>query len=251
MARGRSKATLELVAAARAILETERPATVRGICYQLFTRGLIPNMGKNATARVSRILTDARERGEIPWEWIVDETRAPERTSVWNSPDEIIRATVNGYRRDYWRQQPMRVEVWSEKGTVRGVLKPVLDELGVTFRVMHGFASATTVFDIAQEAASDKRPFVALYVGDYDPSGLHMSEVDLPERLARYGGEVDILRVALKRRDLGGCRHSTCIPNEVTRATGGSLSAMECVPGSWTPCRRTSCASGCAGLSGS
>ncbi len=30
------------------------------------------------------------------------------------------------------------------------------------------------------------KDFVALYVGDWDPSGLHMSEVDLPERLQRY-----------------------------------------------------------------
>ena len=40
----------------------------------------------------------------------------------------------------------MRVEVWSEKGTIRGVLKPVLDEYGVGFRVMHGFGSATEVY---------------------------------------------------------------------------------------------------------
>jgi hypothetical protein len=35
-------------------------------------------MSKNDTNRVSRQLTDARERGEIPWEWVVDETREPE-----------------------------------------------------------------------------------------------------------------------------------------------------------------------------
>ena len=47
---------------------------------------------------------------------------------------------INGYRRDYWDQQPVRLEVWSEKGTIRDVLQPVLDEYGVGFRVMHGFA---------------------------------------------------------------------------------------------------------------
>ena len=37
--------------------------------------------------------------------------------------------------------------VWSEKGTVRGVLQPVLDDYAVGFRVMHGFSSATTVIE--------------------------------------------------------------------------------------------------------
>ena len=40
--------------------------------------------------------------------------------------------------------------MWSEKGTIRGVLKPVLDEYGVGFRVMHGFGSATEVHDVAR-----------------------------------------------------------------------------------------------------
>ena len=39
----------------------------------------------------------------------------------------------------------------SEKGTVRGVLAPVLDHYAVGFRVVHGFSSATTVHDIAQD----------------------------------------------------------------------------------------------------
>ena len=72
----------------------------------------------------------------------------------------------------------VRVEVWSEKGTVRGVLAPVLDEYAVGFRVMHGFCSATTVHDVAED--DDGRDLIVLYVGDYDPSGLFMSEHDLP-----------------------------------------------------------------------
>ena len=91
---------------------------------------------------------------------------------------------ARSYRKDFWDQQPVRVEVWSEKGTIRGVLKPVLDHYAVGFRVMHGFASATAVNDVAEAADARGRPLVALYVGDYDPSGLYMSERDLPQRLA-------------------------------------------------------------------
>ena len=106
------------------------------------------------------------------------------------------------YRRDYWQDQDYRVEVWSEKGTVRGTLKPVLHEYGVTFRVMHGYASATVVNDIAELSTGSDKPLIALYVGDWDPSGKHMSDVDLPRRLRAYGAVVDLKRVALTGRDL-------------------------------------------------
>jgi hypothetical protein len=76
--------------------------------------------------------------------------------------------------------------VWSEKGTVRGTLAPVLNSYEVPFRVMHGFASATAVQEIAHASLTIAQPLVALYVGDWDPSGLHMSEEDLPGRLHAY-----------------------------------------------------------------
>ncbi|WP_247460355.1 MULTISPECIES: hypothetical protein [unclassified Bradyrhizobium] len=41
-----------------------------------------------------------------------------------------------------------------------------------------------------------------LYIGDYDPSGMWMSERDLPERIERYGGHyISIERIALLRDD--------------------------------------------------
>lgn len=67
----------------------------------------------------------------IPWEWIVDEAREMEREPSWRDPAAYVRAVRRSYRRDFWAQQPHRVEVWSEKGTVRGTLKPVIDEYGV------------------------------------------------------------------------------------------------------------------------
>ena len=199
--RGKSRASLDLIAAARAFLERANPTSVRGVCYFLFTQGIISSMATNETSRVSRLLTDAREEGLIPWAWIVDETREMERASQWRNTADYIETVRRSYRRDFWREQPQRLEVWSEKGTVRGVLGPVLHEYGVGFRVMHGFSSATTVNDVA---GSGGAPLVALYVGDFDCSGLFMSERDLPERLERYGGwNVRVQRVALLEDDLG------------------------------------------------
>jgi hypothetical protein len=158
---------------------------------------LIPSMGRNDMQKVYRLLRQAREEGEIPWEWIVDESRDLEKRSTWADPTAYARTVARSYRRDFWDQQPVRCEVWSEKGTIRGVLWPVLEALGVGFRAVHGFGSATVVHEVAQDN-DDGRKLIVLYVGDLDPSGMYMSEVDLPTRFEEYGGNhVKVRRIAL------------------------------------------------------
>ena len=200
--RGKSQKSLHLIEVSYQILEEIQPASVRAVCYRLFTKGIIPNMSKGSTGKVSKQLVYARENGIIPWEWIVDETREAEHTQSWTDPSQIIKSAVNGYRRDYWQEQPYRIEVWSEKGTVRGTLAPILDEYGVTFRAMHGYSSATVINTIAEESNMSEKPLIALYCGDFDPSGKHMSDIDLPARIERYGGNLTIKRIALIDEDV-------------------------------------------------
>ena len=200
--RGKSQASLHLIEASYQILKEIQPASVRAVCYRLFTMGIIPNMSKGSTGKVSKQLVYARENSIIPWEWIVDETRAAERVLTWTDSDERINAAVRNYRRDYWQEQPYRIEVWSEKGTVRGTLAPILDEYGVTFRAMHGYSSATVINTIAEESNMSDKPLIAFYCGDFDPSGKHMSDIDLPDRLRRYGANITIERIALLETDV-------------------------------------------------
>ncbi len=197
MARGRAQKTLNMIDAAYDILAEIQPATVRAVCYRLFVARLIENMSKGETDKVSRMLTIAREEDKIPWEWIVDETREAESIPSWNNMADYGEAVLRSYRKNFWSMQSERLEVWSEKGTVRGTLGPILDEFAVTFRVMHGFSSATVIKNVADETGGLDCPLRVLYVGDHDPSGMCMSERDLPERLGRYGAYVDLIRTAL------------------------------------------------------
>lgn len=201
MGRGKSQRSIDLITAAYSVLSEIQPASVRAVCYKLFAAGGIASMKKRETNRVSVQLTYAREVGFIPWSWIVDETREPERVNAWEDPAAYVDTVSRAYRRDRWVDQPERVEVVSEKGTVRGMLAPVLNEYGVTFRVNHGYGSATSVYQAAQDSLTSDKPLTVFYVGDWDPSGLHMSEVDLPTRLVRYGGQLEIERVALTSAD--------------------------------------------------
>src|SRR5262245_47052169 len=120
MGRGKSLKSLHLIDAMHGILDVIRPASVRAVCYQLFIRKLIASMAKTETNRVSAQLRDAREGDVIPWEWVVDETREAECVNAWDNPAAYIETVKRAYRRDRWTDQPRRVEVWSEKGTIRG-----------------------------------------------------------------------------------------------------------------------------------
>jgi hypothetical protein len=198
--RGRSQRSLDIIQAMYKIAEKSHPITGRGVGYKLFSLNLILSMSRNAMQSVYRLLKEAREEGTIPWEWIVDETRELEQVATWDNPAQYMRAVARSYRRDFWQQQPQRVQVWSEKGTVRGVLQPLLDEYGVVFNPVHGFNSATNMNDVSKD--DDGRPLTILYIGDFDPSGMWMSERDIPERLIKYGGNhITVKRIALVRDD--------------------------------------------------
>jgi hypothetical protein len=184
--RGRSTTTIGLIEAMVDILQEIQPCSVRAVAYQLFTRKLIPSMSTANVARVSRLLVIAREEGTISWDWIVDPTRQVQRISTWADPADFARSVQSSYRRNKWDAQPKHVMVWSEKGTVEGTLAPVLDQYEVPFQVLHGWSGATPIRAAAMENLRRVQDTILLYVGDYDPSGMGMSELDLPRRLARY-----------------------------------------------------------------
>jgi len=224
--RGNGQKSLALIAAAREILDEIKPATVRAVCYLLFTRKLIPDMSKNSVSSVGEQLVYAREEAIIPWSWIVDETRSVERVECWRDLEHHLDDFCKEHTIDPWEDQPERVMIVSEKGTVRGTLQGVLTEMRVRFLVAHGYASATAAYDLAQVSLEHDRPTRVIYVGDHDPSGMHMSEVDLPRRLERYGGDVQITRVAITGDDVANsaltfpasekttdCRHRWYVEN--------------------------------------
>ena len=117
--RGMAQKSLDLIEAMAEIAEATQPITGRGIGYKLFVAGLIPSMEKSEMKRVYRLLKQGREEDIIPWHWIVDEAREFERAPSWNDPAAFARAASRQYRLDFWKQQPERCEVWSEKGTLR------------------------------------------------------------------------------------------------------------------------------------
>ena len=63
--------------------------------------------------------------------------------------------------------------------------------------MLHGFGSATALNDLADFSVEDDRPLTLLYVGDHDPSGRFMSDIDIHSRLYRYYGRAELIRLAV------------------------------------------------------
>jgi len=186
MAKGLWSSTTNLIGAARRILAREQPATIRQLFYRLVSIQALENSTPHYH-KLIRVMTLAREREAIPFEWIGDRSRPTYAPNVFDDLEDGLRALRAGYRRDCWQGQPSHVEVWAEKDAITGAIQPVADELGVTIRVSRGFTSTTRVHEIASEFAAISMPVHVYYLGDHDPSGRAI-ERDLCERISSYGG---------------------------------------------------------------
>jgi len=71
----------------------------------------------------------------------------------------------NAYRRDNWQDQANYCEVWSEKATVLGSVRPVANEYGITLRVCHGFGSTGMESDVGSVFENIGKPHHSLFSG--------------------------------------------------------------------------------------
>lgn len=182
--RGKASVTVNALAHMYEIAAETWPITGRGVGYRLLNRGVISTMADMGA--VYEQLVHAREEELIPWSWIVDETRSLEIGVSYATKKSAYKSLLYNYAHPLWLSQPYDCEIWSEKGTIRGLIKEILDEFRLGLRVFHGYTSATCLHEVATDI---RRPLIALYVGDHDPSGCDMRESDIPKRLARYGAE--------------------------------------------------------------
>jgi hypothetical protein len=159
------------------------PLTLRQIYYQLVSRLAIENrIGEYK--RLSRILSEARIAGLVPWEAMEDRSRATLVSGGWADArsfiqDEAIRF-CRGYRRDLLQQQRQRLEIWVEKDALASIIHHVAFDYCVPVVVARGFSSTSYVKQCADRINANllaaKQLTRVLYFGDFDPSGWEMPE---------------------------------------------------------------------------
>jgi hypothetical protein len=217
--RGLSQRTLELIVFARMLLAEFHPMTLRQLHYAIFSAAKIEyDNTPSDYKRLSRATTTARRgyrelelagykdllnlRDGIPPDWIVDETRQAEVVNVWADVHGYLDTVKRAYRRDNWQTQPHYCEVWSEKATVLGSLRPLADELGVTLRVCRGYGSTGMESRIGEDFEVIDRPITVFFLGDHDPSGRDI-ERDIHRRAQDASGkEFKLIRLAIHPEDI-------------------------------------------------
>ena len=197
--------SVDLLAACEQVIDNYQAKgfrlTLRQLYYQLVTTNTIPNTNR-AYKNLGSLVSRGRLAGVLDWQAIEDRIRVPTKQAHWSNPQSIMRAAIDGYRLDRWREQFTHVELWVEKDALAGVLAPVAQERHVTLMVNRGYSSQSAMYDAAQRIhakTGQGREFVILYLGDLDPSGEDMVR-DIDERLNdTYGAPCTVRKLAITR----------------------------------------------------
>ena len=143
------------------------PRTIRGLFYHLVGTGLIEKNEVEYKRTVVRLCTEMREKGELPWEWIVDGTRWMRKSPSFNSVQEARERTARIYRRNLWREQNRYVEVWCEKATLAGLIVGRNGSMGCTLMYKQVSPQLDSYTTLRAYENMHCKTFI-YYLGDYD-----------------------------------------------------------------------------------
>lgn len=158
--------------------------TLRQLHYQLVQANLIVNH-TTAYKKLGDVLDDCRYAGLIDWDAIEDRGRKPYIPYSADSVMEALQHLYDYYRRNRQQDQKLAIEVWTEKDALSGILRRSTEKYHVQLVVNKGYTSSSAIYEAYQrivEANDEGKPFIILYLGDHDPSGLDMVR-DIRERL--------------------------------------------------------------------
>lgn len=154
----------------------ERPSTVRGMYYRMVSKGFLPKDDR-AYNLVQQTLLRMRREGLLPWRWITDSSRRVWGQARFGDTASYLEHVKSDYRKDYWNDSPVNVEVWCEKDAMQGVIAPVvLHEFGLDLYVSKGQSSASYLYEAAEAIKEDGRPTVVYVLSDFDPAGFRIAD---------------------------------------------------------------------------
>jgi hypothetical protein len=182
------------------LLQADHPQTVRQVFYACTVRGVVAKQEVEYQRTIIRLLTEMREAGIIPFQWIADNTRWMRKPTTFVGLDACLKSTAAFYRRNLWAATPSYVEVWCEKDALAGVLMPETEIYDVPLMVAKGYSSISFLHSAAKAIEARGKPAYIYHFGDLDPSGVDAAR-DVETKLRRYAPEAEIHfeRVAVTR----------------------------------------------------
>jgi hypothetical protein len=179
------------------IIEAGRPMTVRQVFYQATVHGLVEK-AESGYGKVQTDLTVMRRAGELPYDWLADNTRWQRKPRTFSSVEEALRDTAAFYRKSLWTDADCYVEIWLEKDALSGVIYPVTSMYDVPLMVARGYASLSFLYSAAEYINDLDVPTYIYHFGDFDPSGVNAGEKieETLRELAPYA-EITFERIAV------------------------------------------------------
>jgi hypothetical protein len=187
------------------------PTNARFLFYELVQRGQL-SKEKTGARRPDQdlhdALTDIREDGRIPWDWIIDETRSLEDYTGYPTIKQGVLAQLPHIRLDLWRgRAPM---ILTESRSLAGTLRNVIIELRAHIASTNGQVGGFLRTDIAPQLRPGDR---VGYLGDLDLSGDQIEGNTRRVLEREIGGELIWERVALTQEQV----HEYDLPRIVKR----------------------------------
>ena len=164
-----------------------QPMTVRQLFYQLTTIGAIEKSEQEYKGTVCRLTKEMRLAGELPWDWLADNTRWMHKPRTYGGISDLLETSQRAYRRALWdpSTNPDYCEVWIEKDALTGVFLDVTSEFDVPLMPCKGYPSLSFIRQAAETIKDQIEgrlghhsggPKVHIYYfGDFDPSGVDIS----------------------------------------------------------------------------
>ena len=145
------------------IIADGRPMTVRQVFYQATVHGLVEK-AETGYSKVQTDLTVMRRAGDLPYDWLADNTRWQRKPRTFDSVEDALKETAKFYRKALWNDANCYVEIWLEKDALAGVVYPVTGTFDVPLMGAAEYISELTV------------PTFIYHLGDFDPSGVNAGE---------------------------------------------------------------------------
>ena len=187
------------------LVEEQQPMTVRQVFYRCVVKGYVEKT-ESGYSLIQQDLVKMRRSGQMPYDWIIDESRSVRGTqgtneSVQEFMGRILDDIPTQYSRDLLADHNFSIQVWLEKEALLGVVHPITLRWGVPLCPAKGYASLSFLHEAAQDLEYKNRPAKIFHFGDYDPSGQNAIQTvqrDLPELApitAKLGIEFQIVAV--------------------------------------------------------
>jgi hypothetical protein len=171
------------------LTQLHRPVTIRQLFYLIVSAGVIDKTEAEYKQTVVRLCLELRESGRIDWESVVDQTRFFFKPDTFDSLQDALEETARAYRRCYWADAEVQIQVWCESLSVAGIIKPETYKWDVPLYPGKGYSSHDFLHTAGRSIAHDGRPAVVYLFGDYDPSGRDIIRF-VQKMLRQYASEV-------------------------------------------------------------